>query len=105
VKHKSVLSFIKQIEEDGAGELMINSVDRDGMRNGYDLLLAERISKDLSIPTIFCGGCKDLADIRNLLTKTETSAAAAGSMFVFNGPHKGVLISYPTPEEIESIFN
>ncbi len=100
---KSLNSFIKQIEGSGAGELMINSVDRDGMMSGYDLQLAEKISKGLTIPTIFCGGCKDLADIKNLLTKTETSAAAAGSFFVFKGPHKGVLISYPSPEEIESI--
>jgi cyclase len=105
VNDKSLHSFIKQLEECGAGELMINSVDRDGMMSGYDLQLAEKISKGLTIPTIFCGGCSDLTDIRNLLTRTETSAAAAGSFFVFKGPHKGVLISYPSPEEIEAIYN
>jgi cyclase len=75
------------------------------MMNGYDHQLAKKLSKGLTIPTIFCGGCKDLADIKDLLTKTETSAAAAGSLFVFKGPHKGVLISYPSPEEIEAIYN
>lgn len=97
--------FIKQIEENGAGELMINSVDHDGMMNGYDIHLADIISKSLTIPTIFCGGCKNLSDIRTLLTTTEISAAAAGSIFVFQGPLKGVLISYPSPEEIEEIYN
>jgi len=105
VKHKPLHSFIKQIEEDGAGELMINSVDRDGMMNGYDIQLAEKTSKGLTIPTIFCGGCKGLEDIKNLLINTEVSAAAGGSLFVFKGPHKGVLISYPSPEEIEAIYN
>ena len=105
VKQKSMNSFIKQIEGDGAGELLINSVDRDGMMNGYDLQLAEKASKDLAIPTIICGGCKNLEDIRSLLTTTEASAAAGGSLFVFKGPHKGVLISYPSPEEIEAIYN
>ncbi len=105
LNNKSLNSFVKQIEDGGAGELMINSVDCDGMMTGYDLQLAEKISKELTIPIIFCGGCKDLTDVKNLLTKTETSAAAAGSFFVFKGPHKGVLISYPSPEEIESIYN
>lgn len=105
VKDISLSTFIKHAEEGGAGELMINSVDRDGMRSGYDLQLADKISRGLTIPTIFCGGCRDLSDIRNLLTTTETSAAAAGSIFVFKGPHKGVLISYPSPEEIEEIYN
>ena len=105
VKQKSMNSFIKQIEGDGAGELMINSVDRDGMMNGYDLQLAEKASKGLAIPTIICGGCKNLEDIKSLLTTTEASAAAVGSLFVFKGPHRGVLISYPSPEEIEAIYN
>jgi cyclase len=98
------MDFIKRIENEGAGELMVNSVDRDGMMNGYDLQLAESIGKSISIPLIFCGGCRDFTDIIKLLSISEVSAAAAGSFFVLRGPHKGVLITYPNPSEIDEIY-
>ena len=67
--------------------------------------LADSISGQLTIPVVFCGGAKDFDDIKNLLTITQVCAAAAGSLFVFHGPHKGVLINYPSPELIGNIFN
>jgi imidazole glycerol-phosphate synthase subunit HisF len=98
-----LMPFLKKIEEAGAGELMITSVDNDGMMNGYDLRLAEMISGQLTIPVAFCGGARDINDIKVLLKTTQVSAAVAGSFFVFQGRHRGVLISYPSPEEIGEI--
>lgn len=104
VKGLQLFPFLRQIEDSGAGEIMINSVDRDGMMNGYDIELAKKVSSELSVPVVFCGGCNSFTDIKTLLTETSVSAAAAGSFFVFHGPHKGVLISYPAPEDIENIY-
>jgi imidazole glycerol-phosphate synthase subunit HisF len=100
-----LMSFLKNIEAAEAGELMINNVDLDGTRKGYDFHLAEKIAAELTLPIVFCGGCGSMFDIRKLLTETQVSAAAAGSLFVFHGPHKGVLINYPSPEEIGNIYN
>lgn len=102
---KSVSDFSVWIEEQNVGEIMINVVDNDGMMKGYDTQLAQKISEPLSMPVVFCGGCRDFEDISNLLTATQVSAAAVGSYFVFHGPHRGVLISYPSPEQIGKIYN
>lgn len=83
---------------------MINVVDKDGMMNGYNYELANLISSSLSVPVVFCGGCKDLNDITTLLRETNVLAAAAGSVFLFHGPHKGILINYPSAEDIETIY-
>lgn len=97
------LEFSKLIEDNGAGEIMINSVDRDGMMTGYDMELIQKISDSISIPLIAAGGCRNLDDITTILHQTNASAAAAGSFFVFHGKHRAVLISYPSPEEIDFI--
>lgn len=101
----SLLDFLKVIEQSGAGELMINSVDLDGLMTGYDTKLAQTVSESLSIPTILCGGCSSYENIKNLFLTTHISAAAAGSFFVYHGPHKAVLINYPMPNQISEIYN
>jgi cyclase len=103
IKYADPLEFSKYIEDQGAGEIMINSIDRDGLMIGYDLDLIKKISAAISIPLIAAGGCRDLADIHMLFNLTNASAAAAGSFFVFHGKHRAVLISYPSPEEIDLI--
>ncbi|MCE2787679.1 MAG: AglZ/HisF2 family acetamidino modification protein [Sphingobacteriales bacterium] len=103
IKFTDPLEFSKHIEDQGAGEIMINSIDRDGMMIGYDLHQIKKISDVISIPLIAAGGCRDLADIHMLFNETNASAAAAGSFFVFHGKHRAVLISYPSPEEIDFI--
>lgn len=105
VRSFDLISFIKSIEEDGAGEIMINNVDLDGTMKGYDIDLAALISDKITPPLVFCGGCSGFDDIKNLLTSTNVSAAAAGSIFVYHGPLKGVLINYPSPEEISGIYD
>jgi imidazole glycerol-phosphate synthase subunit HisF len=95
------LTYIKMLESIGSGEIILHSVDREGTYLGYDLDILEEISSKVKIPIIALGGASSLADIKNVL-KTDISAAAAGSIFVFYGRLKAVLINYPSREEIES---
>jgi len=87
------------MEKQGAGELFVNSIDRDGTMQGYDLELVRRVSSAVQIPVIACGGAGKLQDLADAIKVGGASAAAAGSMFVFQGPLRAVLISYPSPEE------
>jgi len=86
-------------QEDGVGEIMINSIDRDGQMNGYDLDLARTLNQHLSIPYILAGGAGSKSHLREGF-ETGASAVAAGSLFVFQGPHKAVLISYVNQEDL-----
>jgi cyclase len=95
--------YLKFLNDHDVGEIMVNAVDKDGMMNGYDNKLADFVSKSTSVPTIICGGAKDFKDINNIFSNAEISAAAGGSMFVYHGPHKAVLINYPSPEQISNI--
>lgn len=84
----------------GAGEILLNSVDRDGTMQGYDLKLVRSVATELSIPLIACGGARDAADMGKVLNEGQAHAAAAGSMFVYWGPLKAVLINAPTEETL-----
>jgi cyclase len=99
------LQFALQIEGLGAGELFLNNVDFDGTMAGYDLPFIKSVADVLSIPIIACGGCGSMTDIKAVLTTANAAAAAAGSFFVFQGPHKAVLITYPSRTEIGMIFS
>lgn len=95
------VSFAKQMEQFGAGELFINAVDKDGTYKGYDLELVKAISHAVQIPVIICGGASKLEDFREAI-EHGASAVAAGSMFVFQRPHQAVLISYPSQMDLKS---
>ncbi len=97
------LEFAREMERRGAGEIILNSVDRDGMMNGYDLSLLRQVTASLGIPIIACGGAGQLADFRAAVD-AGASAAAAGSLFVFHGRHRAVLINYPTRAELRAVF-
>ncbi len=84
----------------GAGELLVTSVDREGTASGYDLDLARRVCAAVDIPVIINGGAGSLTDVRRAVTEAHVSAAAAGTMFVFHGKHRAVLISYPSQSEL-----
>lgn len=92
-----------QAQEMGAGEILLNAIDQDGMMKGYDLELIDKVSQKLSIPLIACGGAKDAADMKRVLTETEAHAAAAGSMYVYWGPLKGKLIHVPSEAELKAM--
>lgn len=87
----------------GAGEIVINSIDRDGQMKGYDLALAARMRQELRIPLTFLGGASSHQDIEALLGECGVVGASAGSLFVFKGPYRAVLINYPNPEQKDRI--
>ena len=99
-----LIDYIKNIEQMGAGEIMINSIDRDGVMKGYDISLIKRVSENVDIPVIACGGAGCLNDMREASIKAYASALAAGSLFVYHGPRNAVLINYPEKEELNEIF-
>jgi cyclase len=85
----------KELAAEGAGEILLQSIDRDGTMEGYDLDLVDQVARAVTIPVVACGGAGSLDDVRTVLGETGASAAAAGSMFVFHGRRRSVLISYP----------
>jgi len=100
----TVLEYTKKMVDFGAGEIILQSVDRDGSFEGYDLSLIEKISKEVAIPLVAVGGAKSVEDFQQAIVH-GASAVAAGSMFVFQRPHRAVLISYPTQQELkEKVF-
>jgi imidazole glycerol-phosphate synthase subunit HisF len=93
---RSVFDLAIEAEKLGAGELAINSIDLDGAMTGYDLALAEKIRQTVNIPITILGGAGTLNDIEALIRACGVIGAAAGSLFVFKGVYKAVLINYPT---------
>jgi len=95
------VDYVKTLESMGTGEIIVQSVDKEGTYSGYEFDYLKEISGEVKIPVIALGGASSLADIKGILN-TEISAAAAGSIFVFFGRLKAVLINYPSQKEIES---
>lgn len=93
----------KRLIAAGAGEILLNAVDRDGMQQGYDLELISDLSRQIDVPLIALGGAGTIQDLKSAVD-AGASAAAAGSLFVFQGPHRAVLISYPRYAELEALF-
>jgi cyclase len=94
-----VIEWAKELEKRGVGELIINSIEKDGEMTGYDLDLIQRVARAVSVPVIAAGGAKDKSDLKAAIESAGASAAAAGAMFVFQGKHRAVLISYPSSRE------
>jgi cyclase len=101
--HVDPLTYAKQMEQHGAGELFVQSVDLEGAQSGFDISMMQEVSAAIRVPIIACGGARTLKDIDALFQATAVAAAAAGTMFVFHGKHKAPLISYPRPEEIAAL--
>jgi len=97
--------FVKQLNEIGVGEIVIQSIDNDGVMGGYDLDLINLLSGITDIPLTVIGGAGSLNDIKELIEKYTIIGVAAGSLFVFKGKYKAVLINYPNREEKLSLFN
>jgi cyclase len=89
----------------GAGELFLNSVDRDGTMSGFDTDLVRSVTTAVDIPVIACGGAGSLDDLVTVVNEAGASAAAAGSLFVFHGRHRAVLITYPPYEVRAAMFD
>lgn len=95
------LTLAQKMVDAGAGEILLNTIDNDGLRAGYDLDLIRLFSASLPIPLIALGGAGELIHLREGL-RAGASAVASGSAFAFYGPLRAVLITYPTPKEIQS---
>lgn len=97
------VDYAKMAQDYGAGEILLNSIERDGMYSGYDIDTLISVTNNVTIPVIVCGGASDVSDFSNAI-KSGASAVSAGSMFVFQRPHQAVLISYPKYSEILNLI-
>lgn len=96
----SPVELAKKAEQLGAGEIIINSIDRDGMMGGYDIELVKQVVNAVKIPVTAIGGAGGIKDLKDVLNNGHAHAAAGGSMFVYYGRLKAVLITYPSSIEI-----
>ena len=101
---KMLGELISQASSLGAGEILVNSIDRDGTMQGYDLTLARSVRAATPLPMTILGGASSLADIRQLIAECGVVGAAAGSLFVFKGARRAVLISYPSPAQKDDLI-
>ena len=99
----SPLDYAKLMEEKGAGELLVNSIDFDGTMKGYDLPLISSIAEAVSIPVVPVGGAGSMQHFKQAIDG-GASAVAAGSMFVFHGRQKGILLTYPSSKDLNELF-
>tara|TARA_B100000989_G_C19440590_1_gene427145 strand:- start:168 stop:926 length:759 start_codon:yes stop_codon:yes gene_type:complete len=100
ISSNNILDFCKLMEQNGAGELIIQSVDKDGTMEGYDINLLASVSKNLTIPVIGLGGAKSINNLKETYDQCNLNGLAAGSLFVYQGTKKGVLINYPEKNEV-----
>jgi cyclase len=96
--------FAKQMQDLGVGEIVVNSIDNDGVMKGYDFNLIDQVRKSISVPMTVLGGAGTLNDIGELISKYKIIGASAGSLFVFKGVYKAVLINYPNPSEKKALI-
>ena len=101
----SPVEFAQLMEEQGAGEIIIQSISNDGIMKGYDLEMIKQISKAVSIPVVAAGGAGNLEDLKMVHNNAYASAVAAGSMFVYHGARKGILVNYPERIQLSNLFN
>lgn len=99
-----LFDWIQEIENIGVGEVFITNIEKEGTWSGYDFELIKQTSDILSVPIIAHGGCGSIDDIKKVFNYSNASAAAVGSMFVFQRKEMGVLINFLTTNEIEKIF-
>jgi cyclase len=101
---KNPFDLIKKYQDLGVGEIVINNIDNDGMMKGYDITLLEKARQASTLPLTALGGAGNLSDIGDLINKFGIIGASAGSLFVYKGKLKGVLINYPNPSEKDNLI-
>ncbi|HAM99675.1 MAG TPA: imidazole glycerol phosphate synthase subunit HisF [Marinilabiliales bacterium] len=97
----SPLDFALMMEDKGAGEIILQSIEKDGTMNGYDIELISNITTKLTIPVVALGGAGTIDDLKQAFFKGKANGLAAGSLFVYHGPKRGVLINYPEKRELQ----
>lgn len=104
-KHKiSPDTMARSLVDAGTGEIIIQSIDREGTMKGYDIELIKLVSKAVNVPVVASGGAGNLDHLREAITIGGASAVTAGSMFVFKGKHRGILINYPLSDNLKNLF-
>ncbi len=98
----SLENIVEQITAAGAGEIIVYDIDRDGTWEGYDIQLYSRVAARTKLPVVACGGAGHLANFREAVIGAGCAAVAAGSLFIFQGKGRGVLINYPTQEQLRA---
>ena len=98
------ITFATIAEEQGAGEIILTSIEKEGTMTGYDFQLIKKVASSVSIPLVAHGGAGSIEDFKKAVKESYASAVAAGSMFVYHGPRKAVLINYPTLDELNNLF-
>lgn len=98
------VAFAKRVEALGAGEVVLNAIDRDGEMKGYDMELIDRMRDAINLPLTVLGGAGSLNDIEQLIRRFGIIGAAAGSLFVFKGKYRAVLINYPSRNEKDELM-
>jgi cyclase len=98
-------AYARLMEDFGAGEILLTAIDRDGTMKGYDIELVAKVTSAVGIPVIASGGAGTIADFGVASKRAGAAAVAAGAMFVFHGPHRAVLITYPSHAELSAVLN
>jgi cyclase len=98
-------AYARRMEDLGAGEILLTAIDRDGTMKGYDIELVLKVTSAVGIPVIASGGAGSVADFGIASKRAGAAAVAAGAMFVFHGPHRAVLITYPSHAELSAVLN
>ena len=101
---RDAVEWAREATDRGAGEILLTSIDRDGTMNGYDLELVSRVSAQVQIPVIACGGAGAPDHLVQVIKQGGAAAAAAGSLFVFHGRYRAVLINYPSAQSLQEIL-
>lgn len=99
-----VVQWAQEAADRGAGEIILYNVDRDGTFSGYDINLLSLVSKKIKIPLVALGGAGSIEDFKLAIHEGNASAVAAGSIFVFHGPHRAVLITYPQKDVLRKVL-
>lgn len=97
----NLVEYAQLLERLGAGEIIIQSIDNDGMYNGYDLLSIKAVTENTTIPVVALGGACGVSDFQRAFFESKASALAAGSIFVYQAKGKGILINYPSAPDFE----
>jgi len=96
--------FARRVQEQGAGEILVNSIEQDGVMKGYDFALIDQVRESVSLPITVLGGAGQHQDLSELFRRYGVIGAAAGSLFVFKGKYRAVLIQYPNEAEKEALL-
>jgi imidazole glycerol-phosphate synthase subunit HisF len=101
----SLPQLVQRLVAAGAGEILLNNIDRDGTQAGYDHALVRQVTSATDVPVISCGGASGVVDLARAVVQSGAAACAAGALFTYRGPHRAVLLNYPNPAEVNTAVN